>query len=150
MDARGTSTSDDDSSQTGAAQGIREVTFYETTAVTAEQLSALAREAVREAAAEAESCAGDFRAALGAILCSPSVETMLLRICRVKIFSVELHKGFSQSNLELLGALKKLKYWYVMPQSSFLQLITTPASLTLRTVYAPLGRCVCVIDSRVD
>merc|ERR1719471_1901452 len=177
---------------------------------------------------------------------------MLLRICRVKIFSVELHKGFSQSNLELFGALKKLKYWYVMPQSSFLQLITTAAtvlgvecdalakftdsamrfrpdgalecprvrelvkaldlsvylqnekeletaephavyptstyrdcdghvlatsddsliesvmsttltttikieagvldveSLTLRTVYAPLGRCVCVIDSRVD
>lgn len=252
MDARGMSTSDDDSSQVGAAQGIREVTFYETTAVTAEQLTSLAKEAVREAAAEAESCAGDFRAALGAILCSPSVETMLLRICRVKIFSVELHKGFSQSNLELLGALKKLKYWYVMPQSSFLQLITTaatvlgvecdalakftdsamrfrpdgalecprvrelvkaldlsvylqnekeletaephavyptstyrdcdghvlatsddsliesvmsttltttikieagvldPESLTLRTVYAPLGRCVCVIDSRVD
>jgi len=54
------------------------------------------------------------------LLRSPAVEKLLLHIARVRIFGDELHRGFAQ-NLELLSLLKKLKYWFVLPQSVCLQ-----------------------------
>merc|ERR1719172_84439 len=54
-----------------------------------------------------------------AILRLPAVEKFFLHISRVQIFDHDVHSDFAH-NLELLGLLKKLKYFYVLPQSAFL------------------------------
>lgn len=110
------------------------VDFYKATETTAKDLEGLCRDAAVAIAAltptqkrartstEAAGKAENWPAALAAVLRLPAVEKLLLHISRVHIFTTDLHRGFAH-NLVLLGQLKKLKYWYVLPQSTFLHCI---------------------------
>lgn len=110
------------------------VEFYKATDTTAKEVEGLCRDAAVAIAAltpaqkrartstEAVDKAENWPAVLAAVLRLPAVEKFLLHISRVHIFGSDLHRGFAH-NLPLLGQLKKLKYWYVLPQSTFLQSI---------------------------
>merc|ERR1719464_1409712 len=102
------------------AQGSLEINYYRASQTTAEDLEGMCRSAATAVAADAACQAGDWAAALVAMLRLAPVEKLLLHVSRVQIFNHDLHRNFSH-NLVLLGLLKKLKYWYVLPQSTFLQ-----------------------------
>merc|ERR1719440_1559981 len=90
----------------------------------------MCKDAVSAIAADddCKKCKGDDCAAVvGAVLRLPAVEKFLLHISRVQIFDHEVHSDFAH-NLELLGLLKKLKYWYVLPQSAFLHSLSAASS----------------------
>uniref|UniRef100_A0A7S0ZTP8 3-dehydroquinate synthase domain-containing protein n=1 Tax=Noctiluca scintillans TaxID=2966 RepID=A0A7S0ZTP8_NOCSC len=107
--------------------GAREVKYYQSTATSARRLEHMCRDMVQAVAAEAPKHGADWTAALKAFLRLPVVEALLLHIPRVRVFTGELQSGFSH-NLVLLGLLKKLKYWYVLPQSTFLHCISATAA----------------------
>merc|ERR1719464_2683639 len=109
------------------AQGSLEINYYRASQTTAEDLEGMCRSAATAVAADAACQAGDWAAALVAMLRLAPVEKLLLHVSRVQIFNHDLHRNFSH-NLVLLGLLKKLKYWYVLPQSTFLQCFHSVAS----------------------
>jgi len=101
-------------------QAAREITYYKMDATTAASLQRLCRDALAAMADESTRHDKDWAAALAALLRIPAVEELLLHIARVRIFSEELHRSFAH-NLELLSLVKKLKYWFVLPQAVLLQ-----------------------------
>jgi len=107
--------------------GAREITFYKMDATTADGLERLCRAALASMADASTRHGMDWASTLAALLRSPAVEELLLHIARVRIFGEELHRGFAQ-NLELLSLLKKLKYWFVLPQAVFLQCFSDMAA----------------------
>jgi len=105
---------------------IREVTFYNADESNAKRIEGLVRAAALVAAAEARKHE-DWASSLLAILRLPEMEEFLLHVSRIRVFRMDLHMGLS-SNLKLLEQVKKLKYWYVQPQSSFLLAFSAASS----------------------
>jgi len=95
------------------------INYYKADDTTATDLERMCRDALTAIVADDACRSGNWDAALAAILRLSAVEKFLLHISRVQIFNSDVHRDFAH-NLVLLGLLKKLKYWYVLPQSAFL------------------------------
>lgn len=113
----------------GNGVNTRALKFYETDASSAERLERMAFSMVvaAEAAAAEVGSGNNWVATLSSILHLPAAEKLLLHVSRIRAFSVELQPGFAH-NLSLLNNIKKLKYWYVLPQSDFLRVISSTAA----------------------
>jgi len=107
--------------QKPVARDVREVTFYDAEEASASTLDAMCRSASSAVAAEVDKHS-EWTSALKAILRLPAVEVLLLHISRVRVFREGLSAEFA-SNLKLLEQVKKLKYWYVQPQSTFMRIM---------------------------
>merc|ERR1712054_403530 len=106
------------------------IDYYKADETSASDLESMCKDAVSAIAADEEckKCKlDDCTAVVAAVLRLGAVEKFLLHISRVQIFNHDVHSGFAH-NLELLGLLKKLKYFYVLPQSAFLHSLSAAST----------------------
>jgi len=100
-----------------ANKSAKEITYYELDTIDASKVSSLCSEAFK--AIEDVTVDTAWENGLRTILTLSAVKELLIHISRLPVFSRTMAKAFKH-DLSVLGILKKLKYWYVMPQSSFL------------------------------
>jgi len=92
-----------------------EIKYYELDSVKAPVILQEAREAVRAAAGIAGKVS-DAEQGLSALLCDAKVQSFFFMVSRLPVFSKEMGRAFCD-DLELLKALKQLKYFWNLPQS---------------------------------
>jgi len=116
-------------------RAMTSIDYYKKAKTSSKVIEGMCRDAALAMSTEAACNDRNWAAALAAVLRLPAVEKLLLHISGVQIFENELHRGFAH-NLPLLSLLKKLKYWYVLPQSTFLQCISGMAAALSQDVPA--------------
>lgn len=103
--------------QTAEATGNKEITYYQMKKVSHRRITTLCEAAFSSLSKVAVS--GNWREDLASIIMVPEMQALLTHITRLPVFTVDMAKAFMQ-DLPTLQALKALKYWYVLPQSTFL------------------------------
>jgi len=102
------------SAQTDVRGGL-EINYYELDAICAPEILAAAHSAVTAASAIVAQ-PGAPADTLRALLSSPAVQSVLITVSRLPVFSQEMGTAF-KDDLQLLLVLKQLKYFWNLPQS---------------------------------
>merc|ERR1719265_927645 len=94
-----------------------EIKYYEFDSVKAPEILEAARKAVKAGAAIAGNAMSELW--LPTLMCHGDVQSFLIMVSRLPVFSKEMGRAFSD-DLELLSALKQLKYFWNLPQSQMI------------------------------